>query len=289
METVAPPGLGDLRKQPVDDVLERVERRLDVGLDRATLVRKRRTLGARSQRGTWVRVEARPMAKIAAQGQSGNGTAAAALLNGIAKPEWFGAVSWADTHTQVVWRADEVELVTAPPVRSHGPLSGDPGLSDEWWATLNTSLDNLAQARTTRVATPDTEPIAHALVTTEINRAFPNRVDTSITDHEWVAAHADFHWANLTSPDCWILDWEDHGLAPRGLDAATLWINSLTVPVLAQRVYQERRADLETRSGRVMALFQCAKIVNDLGSGSTDPLIDLAIGVAATLIADLQD
>ncbi|MGH3933620.1 MAG: hypothetical protein ACRDS1_01325 [Pseudonocardiaceae bacterium] len=107
--TAAPSGSGattvrDLRTQPFDDVLDRVERRLDVRLDRATLVRKRRSLGARSDRGTWVRVEARPMAKIAAQGQSGNGMEAAALLQGIAKPEWFDAVSWSDTPAQVVWR-----------------------------------------------------------------------------------------------------------------------------------------------------------------------------------------
>ncbi|MGH3923129.1 MAG: phosphotransferase [Pseudonocardiaceae bacterium] len=181
--------------------------------------------------------------------------------------------------------------MTATPVRSCGLLSGDPELTDEWWETLNTSLDNLARARTTRVAMPDTEPIAQPLVAAEINRAFPDRVDTTITDHEWVPTHADFNWANanLTSPECWILDWEDHGLAPRGLDAATLWISSLTVPGLAQRVYQERRADLDTRSGRLMALFQCTKIVNDLGRSSTDPLFDLAAGVADKLIADLQD
>lgn len=95
------------------------------------------------------------------------------------------------------------------------------------------------------------------------------------------------NWANLTSPGCWILDWEDHGLAPRGLDAATLWINSLTVPTLAERVYRERRVDLETRSGKLMALFHCAKVINDSGA-STDPVFELAAREAAKLVADLQ-
>ena len=66
----------------------------------------------------------------------------------------------------------------------------------------------------------------------------PHRISL-ITDHEWVPAHADLNWADLTRLECWILDWEDHGLAPRGLDAATLWVSSLTVPPIAERVYRE--------------------------------------------------
>jgi hypothetical protein len=137
------------------------------------------------------------------------------------------------------------------------------------------------------VATPDTETITQALVTTEINRAFLDKVDTTITDHEWVPAHADLNWANLTSPPCWILDWEDHGLAPQGLDSATLWISSVTDPPLAEQVSRERRADLETRPGKLMALFCCAKIINDSGA-STEPLRERTARAAATLVADLQ-
>jgi hypothetical protein len=281
------PMMRDLRKHPVEDVLNHVENSLHVRLDQQTLVRKRRSIGARTDRGTWVRIEARPLAKIAAHGQVGNGMEAATLLHGIAKPEWYGALCWHDSPGQAVWRADEVELVTADTVRSGGSLGSDPELSDAWWDTLNTSLDNLARQHTTRVATPDTETITQALVTTEINRAFPDKVDAIITDHEWVPAHADLNWANLTGPECWILDWEDHGLAPRGLDAATLWISSLTVPMLAERVYRERRADLETRSGKLMALFHCAKIINDSGA-ATDPVFELTAREAATLVADLS-
>jgi hypothetical protein len=277
----------DLRTQPVEDVLSRVEGSLSLRLDRRTLVCKRRSLGARSSRGTWVRIEARPLAKIAAQGQAGDGIEAAARLSGIAKPEWFTAVSWHDSLGQAVWRADEVELVTAVPVRSCGPLGSGVELSEEWWDTLGASLDSLARQHTVRVATPDTETITQVLVATEINRVFPGQVDATITDHEWVPAHADLNWANLTSPECWILDWEDHGLAPRGLDAATLWISSLTVPALAERVYRERRADLETRSGKLMALFHCAKVLTDSGA-STDPVFELAAREAVKLVADLQ-
>lgn len=277
---------GDLRRQDVEGVLRHAESCLDTELDRTSLVRKRRSLGARSDRGTWVRIEARPLAKIAAQGQAGNGMEAASYLRGIAAPGWYRGSSWLDKPNGVVWRADEVELVAAAPMRSGGTMRNDP-LPDAWWVALNAALDSLAQQHTTRVATPDTEPITQDLVTADIERAFPGQVDTTIIDHEWVPAHADLNWSNLTAPDCWILDWEDHGLAPRGLDAATLWVDSLLVPELAERVHAERRADLETRSGKVMALWYCSKVINDSGAAGT-PMFEATSRVAAKLVADLQ-
>ncbi|PWK65140.1 hypothetical protein BCL76_113127 [Streptomyces sp. CG 926] len=82
----------DLRRQPVEDVLERAEAALRVKLDRQTLVRKRRSLGGRTERGTWVRIERRGFERIGAQGW--NGTEAAAVLQGIAMPEWYQGVAW---------------------------------------------------------------------------------------------------------------------------------------------------------------------------------------------------
>lgn len=55
----------DLRKQSVEDVLSHVENSLHLRLDQQSWVCKRRSLGARTNRGTWVRIEARPLAKIA--------------------------------------------------------------------------------------------------------------------------------------------------------------------------------------------------------------------------------
>jgi hypothetical protein len=59
------------------------------------------------------------------------------------------------------------------------------------------------------------------------------------------------------------------------------------VPTLAERVYRERRADLETHSGKLMALFHCAKVLNDSGV-STDPVFELTALEAAKLVADLH-
>lgn len=51
------------------------------------VVRKRRFVGACTDRGTWVRVERRGLDRIGAQG--GVGTASAEALRGIAKLAWL--------------------------------------------------------------------------------------------------------------------------------------------------------------------------------------------------------
>jgi hypothetical protein len=89
-----------------------------------------------------------------------------------------------------------------------------------------------------------------------ITEVYGDAVGTAIT--EWGTAHADLHWGNLTAPECWILDWEDWGQAPRGLDAATLWGFSLGVPGLAGRVERDFGADLASRSGMLSRLLFCA-------------------------------
>jgi hypothetical protein len=80
----------DLRRPPsdavLDEVIGRVEAGLRVAVDRAGLLRKRRSIGARSTRGTWVRIEARPVAKLVEQGQPCDGLEAAHLLDGVAAP-----------------------------------------------------------------------------------------------------------------------------------------------------------------------------------------------------------
>ena len=120
-------------------------------------------------------------------------------------------------------------------------------------------MDGISRSRTTRRATPDCEPINHERVVGAIAKVFPGV--SGIELDEWSPAHADLGWPNLTAPNLWILDWEDYGLAPRGLDAASLWAGSLTAPALAAQVRNCLRTDLESRSGRVMRLFKCAELL----------------------------
>lgn len=251
--------------------MERVERALQTSLDRDGAVRKRRTIGARPDRDTWVRIERRPFARIGVQGW--NGAESAALLAGVAQPVWRSAMSWRDDAEGVMWRADEMGLLPGEPVKPGGVLTEAPELPGEWWAALNSSLDALAGARTTRVATPDTVLITQAHVSEVVQSAFPG-APTAIVQ-EWRPAHGDLHWANVTGPRFCLFDWEDWGIAPRGLDSASLWAQSLAVPELADRVRWERRRDLESRDGKVMALFACAKIVGP-HAHPEDPRVRLA-------------
>lgn len=226
-------------------------------LDRDALVRKRRSIGTRTDRGTWVRIEVRTVEK--ARGQGFDGLRAAASLTGIAKPAWHACCTWDDPALGLAWRGDEIDLVTAHPIKPGGTLIAVPDLSDGWWATLNASLNALSMADTDRIATLHSVPLTQARFTDAVVRVFPGVIDATVT--EWTVAHADMSWANLTAPECWLLDWEDWGRAPRGLDAAMLWSNSLAVPELAMRIQRERRADLESPTGLLVQLFFCAEIL----------------------------
>ncbi|WP_351222494.1 hypothetical protein [Streptomyces sp. NPDC002133] len=281
--SVPPARAVDLRLESVDDVLDRVERSLQVCIDRDTVIRKRRSVGGRTDRGTWVRVERRSFGRIGAQG--GNGPETAAVLRGVAMPDWYAGVTWRDGAEPVMWRADETELITAPPVAQAALVIEDPRLPSTWWTALNATLDALATQHTPRIATPDTESITQDVVDVTIRAVFPELPDLSVD--EWAPAHADLTWANVTGPDFCVIDWEDWGMAPRGLDAATLWGNALAVPALADRVWRERRPDLESRSGRLMALFFCTKVVGP-HSHEADPRLVPARKEAARLARELQ-
>ncbi|MFI2432445.1 hypothetical protein [Streptomyces sp. NPDC018693] len=272
----------DLRTEPVDAVLNHVERSLQTRLDRDTVKRKRRTVGARTQRDTWVRVERRALDRIGFQGW--NGAESAARLDGVSQPAWLGCVVWPDAGEPVMWRADETELLPGAPVGT-AVLSENPGLPDEWWQGLSSTLDALAAQETRRIATPDTETITQALVTESIHRVFPGELDTTI--ERWVPAHADLNWANMTAPAFCLFDWEDWGNAPRGLDAASLWASSLAVPSLADRVLRERRSDFRSRDGKLMILFACSKILGPYADPE-DPRLTPARHTADQVIAKLQ-
>jgi hypothetical protein len=272
----------DLRVRPVDEVLARVERSLQVRLLPGTVVRKRRSVGARTDRDTWVRIERRLLDKIPDQGW--NGTECAARLEGVAQPEWRGCVVWRDANGPVMWRADETELLPGAPIGT-AVLSGAPTLPDQWWEALSTSLDALAAQDTRRVATPDTVTITQALVTESIRGVFSGDFDTTI--ERWVPAHADLNWANMTAPVFSLFDWEDWGEAPVGLDSASLWASSLAVPALADRVRHERRSDFESRDGKVMTLFACSKILGPYAHPE-DPRLEPARRMAEQIIKELQ-
>lgn len=141
----------DLREQLREDVLQRVERSMGVRLERTTLVygTQGMTAGFRTDAGTWVRVQWRRPWKI--NGSAWAGPECASVLRGVAKPDWFQAATWRDDAREVVWRADEMELVSAPVINSTGVIATEPELPDSWWATLKESLAALGEHQTERV------------------------------------------------------------------------------------------------------------------------------------------
>ncbi|WP_131799622.1 hypothetical protein [Parafrankia sp. CH37] len=182
------------------------------------------------------------------------GEECASVLTGVSKPQLLGSVRWADSSRDLVWRADETTRVKAPTVSSTPELRTEPqGLSDGWWETLRGSLTALAGATTTRVA------VRQDLIDRRISEYAGPAVDPRVD--EWVPAHADVHWANLTAPRMVLLDWEGWGLGPRGLDAATLLAFSLLVPTVATRVSDLFTEDLSCRSGALARLFMCAELL----------------------------
>ncbi|WP_194904723.1 hypothetical protein [Catenulispora rubra] len=266
----------DLRRVlgDIDDVVDTVEKSLQIYLDRAARVIKRRSMGFPSDRGTWVRIECRGLERLDGQGW-GLETAAFALP-GIPIPRWYAGISWHDQDRRVMWRADETQLIEQKPI---GRAAYATALPDSWWDKLDTALDKLATTNTTRLATPDLAPISHRRVHAAIADVFP---EAAATIEEWTTAHADLNWANIPGGQLWILDWEDWGRAPRGLDAANLWFSSLAAPGLAETVLKHRRSDLESPTGRTMRLLKCAELLAWADAG--EPLYSPAKQAAQQLL-----
>lgn len=105
----------DLRHVDVRDVLDHVERMLDVRLDPDTVVRKRRTIGAASGTGTWIPIELRGTERMSGPvaGQ-GWGLEATQAIAGLPLPRWFRGASWRGEplRPHTIWRVDEIEHTT---------------------------------------------------------------------------------------------------------------------------------------------------------------------------------
>ncbi|WP_034270772.1 hypothetical protein [Actinospica robiniae] len=268
----------DLRKTDVPDVLARVKAALQAAVcdeGPETYVRKRRSIGFRTERNTWVRIECRGRERLDGQAW---GLESAAAIREVPIPTWHAGLSWLDTERDVMWRADETAYIDQAPI---GRASNAPGLPPSWWAACNAALGELARHPTARNATPDLEPINAARVGAAITKVFPECAQVSLD--EWTTAHADLNWANMTGPTLWILDWEDWGRAPRGLDAANLWAGSLALPAIAATIYELRRADLESPTGKLMRLFKCAELL--AWADEREPLYAPSRREAARLLA----
>jgi hypothetical protein len=265
----------DLRRDPHPDVLDRIEAAFSLRLDRAAIIHGNYgvTEGSRTDRDTWVRIQRRPRGRI--NDQAWIGAEASSTVAGVPRPDWYRATVWIDTDRDVVWRADEMQLITSPVI---GRARASAGLSASWWSELRGALSRLSEHQTHRAG------MRHEHLTKRIHDVFPD-VDTTVDD--WCTAHADLHWDNVTI-DGHLLDWEDWGRAPRGLDAAYLWGASLEDPELAAHVVDVFASDLQSRSGMLVRLLFCANVIRIAKrNGRETPLRAIAERSASQLLAQL--
>jgi hypothetical protein len=202
---------------------------LALRLEPGSRVRKRRSVGFRSDRGTWVKVECRGLEWPLDQGW---GIEAVSAIAGLPMPVWHQGGSWLDVDRGVRWRADETGLLTGIPI---GSPQNAQELPSAWWVTLGSALDALAKYRTFRRATPDLAPATEYRCAAAIARVFPT-VGARIS--EWTTARADFNWPNLAGPALEVFDWEDFEEDEAGELATKVLIEPGELPALRAALTQ---------------------------------------------------
>ncbi|GAA1095995.1 protein kinase family protein [Nocardiopsis metallicus] len=283
-DTANPPlALDDLSVVDISDVLAQAQEQLGCSFSRegARYSRVNGTAGFPTATGTWVRLSWRRTARMNAH--SWTGAEASAAIQGVPRPWWIAAATWVDRERGVVWKAEETTLAPAPAVSTTAGITTDPGLPGSWWDALHTALGSLAEHSTSRVA------LEQAHLTRRIQEVYGTRIDTHIPEQDWVCAHGDLGYANITGPEFMLLDWESWGLAPRGWDAACLWSASLGVPEVAERVRVQFDDVLSTQAGRLCQLLLCANVARAAQrTGRTLPVGPLMAETADVLLAELS-
>ncbi|MFJ1706858.1 hypothetical protein [Kitasatospora sp. NPDC088346] len=189
----------------------------------------------------------------------------------VPRPRLHDTLDW----TEAAWayQADVFDLVGSA-VSSTPDLRQVPGLEDGWWSGLTTALAGIATAPGTKI-----------LLRPEwVEEVFPKYLGISApATVERTTGHGDLQWANLTAKPLMILDWERWGLVPVGYDPAVLWVSSLLVPAVADRVRAEFSAVLDTPAGRVGQLIALAETLQAVDRGYYPELAPLLADAAYRL------
>lgn len=218
----------------------------------------------------WLRMVSEPVQWAGGDFWTGNADANT-LPPSLPKPCLLGSLEW----TEQDWRRQRAELLTLLPgqpcSRTNAPTA-DLHLPPRWWSALRRTLATLATTPTQRVNADQ------ARVSQRINAAFGDHLDTEV--REWETVHGDLHWNNLLQPEFGLLDWEGWGRGPAGLDAATLYCNSLLAPDTAKVVHTTFQGTLCSRSGHLAQLYAVARLLHRITLGDhpalEQPLRDLA-------------
>ncbi|MDX2993362.1 hypothetical protein [Streptomyces scabiei] len=218
-----------------------------------------RTLGAPARTATgvpaWLRLVSAPEDKAAGKLWDGALDAQHAFgdLDGH-RPALLAVHDAVDDTT--AYRAELSARVDQPVLSDDPILRRDLDLPDSWWEALAGTLEKLSATSTGRVAVREQY----------MSRAIPEFVGIPAPAVTSVAtAHADLHWANLTSP-LRVLDWEAWGQAPQGFDAATLYAYTLLQPTMAARV-RAAFPVLGSPAGLAAEATVCAQLLQTVARG----------------------
>jgi hypothetical protein len=189
-------------------------------------------------------------------------------LGGLPKPKIIATADWKDRN--IFWRA--VLMTLAPsPVASPLPWcrSGSIDVSDAWFSELRSALTKLRHARTRRsIFSPDQ---VRQMIIEQIGPDAPTESKV------WHVGHGDLQWANLTAPQCMLLDWEHWGPLPRGYDIGRLLGCSAFDPALMARLADVFSDEFQSRAGRVGLLAGIASVKGHVALGELDPAAGRAL------------
>jgi hypothetical protein len=182
-------------------------------------------------------------------GEFWSGNEAANDLSGVRRPRVVQVAEWSEGDTRC--RGELMELIVDRPASAWMLIDSRPSVGQMWWRDLRRSVEAVTTAVTDRLS------LDPALLT---ERAGEFGVEVDHDRVEWTTAHGDLHWANLTVPHLWILDWEAWGTAPAGYDAATLLCASLLHAPTARSVHALFAAVLDSYSGALSQLAAVARL-----------------------------
>lgn len=171
-------------------------------------------------------------------------------------------------------RVEVYEYLRAPVVSATPELHEAPGLSEEWWLQLRAATEEIAATQEVGAGRPD-RMIRHWI--REVGGRCPHHIT-------WEPCHGDLHWANLhAGPDLVITDWSGWGLAPRGLDAATLLVYSLPDPATVAWVRRVFGDVLESEDGWLAQVYAAAEVLTAVDAGFHPQLEQPIRGLLAEL------
>ncbi|MBD0688366.1 hypothetical protein BG452_00905 [Streptomyces sp. CBMA123] len=212
------------------------------------------TVGRRAE-GLWLRVSCHSRRRAPRPSSQGPLGAQQLIPEPVPRPRLHDTVDW--TTDDWFYQADVFDF-TGPAVSSTPGLHADPGLKDNWWSDLKNALAGIATASGTKIT----------LRPTWIDQVFPTYLGIPAPGNiERVTGHGDLQWANLTAEPLMILDWERWGLVPVGYDPAVLWVSSLLVPAVADRIRAEFSDILDTPAGRIGQLVALAEMLQAVDRG----------------------